>query len=171
MKGLKILAPIGVAIFCVATAAAQNPPEHPPALAAGERFFPALNRVLTDAQRQSLRAALGSQRDKILSLEERLRASRRALLETAVGGSFSETSARPSAEAAAGAESELALIFARALSQMRPPLTPQQVQQLNNSQPGQFPPAAGAAAESEPETHLPLPPPLPRDTNDLPVVK
>ena len=168
---IRILASICALVFCAAVAPAQNQPQRPQAFAAGARFFPALNRVLTEEQRQSLRAALESQRDKMPALEEKVRASRRALLDAAIGGKFDENLARQGAEASAGAEAELAVIYARALSQMQPPLSEQQVRQLKNFQPGQFQPQSGPTAESAPEKHLELPPPLPRDTNDLPVVK
>jgi Spy/CpxP family protein refolding chaperone len=168
---MKVLLSISLAVFCSAVAPAQNQPRRPLPLAAGERFFTALNRVLTVEQRQSLRAALEPQRDKIPVLEEKVRASRRALLDAAVGGKFDENLVRQSAEASAGVEAELTVIYARALSQMRPPLSTQQLQQLKNIQPGQFQAQSGPAAASAPEKHLELPPSLPRDTNDLPVLK
>ena len=168
---MKIFLCVSLAVLFAAVATAQNPTQRPQPLAAVARFFPALNRVLTEEQRQSLRAALELQRDKMPPLEEKLRASRRALLDAAAGGKFDENLARQNAEASAGAEAELAVIYVRALSQMRPPLSAQQVGQLKNSQPGQFQPPAGPPAKTAPEKHLALPPPLPRDTNDLPVVK
>src|SRR5450755_2623411 len=171
MNKMKIFLCVSLAVFCAAVATAQNPTQRPPPLAAGGRFFPALNRVLTDEQRQSLRAVLEPQRDKMPALEEKARASRRALLDAALGGKFDENLVRQSAEAAAGAEAELTVFYARALSQMRPPLTVQQLQELKDFQPGQFQAQSGPAAASAPEKHLELPPPLPRDTNDLPVVK
>ena len=171
MKKIKILLSISLAVFCVAVAPAQNQPRRPQPLAAGERFFPALNRVLTDEQRQPLRAALEPQRDKLPPLEEKMLASRRALLDAAVSGKFDENLVRQSAGASAGAEAELTVIYARALSQMQPPLTAQQLQELKNFQPGQFQAQSGPPAASAPEKHLELPPPLPRDTNDLPVMK
>ncbi len=167
----KILVSFSIAVFCAATAPAQNPPPRPPAPAAGGLFFPALNRVLTEAQRESLRAALASQRDQMTPLEEKLRAARRALIYAAASGKFDEGRARQNAAAAAGAEAELAVIYARALSQMRPPLSAPQVRQLDNFPPGRFQPPGGAAAASAPVTHLALPPPLPGDTNDLPVLQ
>jgi Spy/CpxP family protein refolding chaperone len=166
-----ILMSVCIAVFCAAIAPAQNQPQRPQAFAAGERFFPALNRVLTEEQRQSLRAALESQRDKMPPLEEKLRASRRALLDDAVSGNFNESLVRQNAKASAAAEAELTVIYVRALSRIQPPLSAQQVQQLKDFQPGQVQPQSGPATASTPEKHLELPPPLPRDTNDLPVVK
>jgi len=168
---MKIFLCVSLAVFCAAVATAQNPTQRPQPLAAVARFFPALNRVLTDDQRQSLRAALEPQRDKISPLEEKMRESRRAMLDAAAGGKFDEDLVRQSAQASAGAEAELTVIYARALSQMRPPLTAQQLQELKDFQPGQFQAQSGPAAASAPEKHLELPPPLPRDTNDLPVLK
>jgi Spy/CpxP family protein refolding chaperone len=171
MNKMKIFLCVSLAIFCAAVATAQNQPQRPQPLAAGGRFFPALNRVLTDEQRQSLRVALEPQRDKMPALEEKARASRRALLDAALGGKFDENLVRQSAEASAGAEAELTVIYARALSQMRPPLLEQQLQELKNFQPGQFQAQSGPPTVSAPDKHLELPPPLPRDTNDLPVLK
>lgn len=168
---MRILLSVSLVVFCAVVAPAQNQPQRPQPLAAGERFFPALNRVLTDEQRQSLRAILQPQRDKMPALEEKVRESRRVMLDAAVSGRFDENLVRQSAEAAAGAEAELTMIYARALSLMRPPLSAQQLQQLKNFQPGQFQVQSGPTAASAPENHLELPPPLPRDTNDLPVVK
>jgi len=168
---MKVLLSIGVAVLCAAAAPAQNQPRRPLPIAAGERFFPALNRVLTDEQRQSLRAILEPQRDKLPALEEKARASRRALLDAVVGGKFDENLVRQNAESAAGAEAELTVIYVRALSQMRPPMSAQQLQELKNFQPGQLQVQSASPPASAPEKHLELPPPLPRDTNDLPVVK
>src|ERR1039458_6228660 len=99
MKKIKILLSISLAVFCVAVAPAQNQPRRPQPLAAGEGVFPALNRVLTDEQRQPLRAALEPQRDKLPPLEEKMLASRRALLDAAVSGKFDENLVRQSAGA------------------------------------------------------------------------
>ncbi len=171
MKTLLLLASIGVAVLCGLPAPAQNPPLRPQAFAAAERFFPALSRVLTDGQRQSLRGLLERQRGRLLPLEEKMRLSRQTLIAAAAGGKFDETVARQNAEALAGAEAELTVIYARALSQMQPPLSEPQIRQWKDSQPDELQPRPGSAAEPAPERHLPVPPPLPRDTNDLPVVK
>lgn len=169
MKKMKILLTIGVAVFCSMTVPAQTQPA--PILAAGARLYPGINRVLTDAQRGSLRAALVGQRATIQPLTKRLRSSQFALLDLAAGGKFDEAAARREAEDAAKAETELAVIFVRALAQMQPPLSAQQIRQLRNFRAGRFQMPSGPTNESETERHLPLPPSLPRDTNDLPIVK
>jgi Spy/CpxP family protein refolding chaperone len=138
--------------------------------AAGDRFFPALSRVLTEDQRKSFRAAVESQAGAIRPLEEKMRASRKMLLDEAAGGKFDEAAVRQSAEESAKAEAELTVIFAKALSQMQPPLSPQQITQMKNFQPGQFQAQPATPADAEPPSRMNLPPPLPRDSNDLPVV-
>jgi Spy/CpxP family protein refolding chaperone len=98
------------------------------------------------------------------------------MLNQVVSGGFDESAVRQYASQAAGAEADLTVIFARALSHMQPPLTAQQVAQIKNFSPGRLKEArrgnGGADDESgtAPEVHLKLPPPLPQDTNGLPIV-
>lgn len=139
----------------------------------GERLFPMVGRVLTVQQRQSLQQILVSRRAQLRALAEKIQASREAMLNQAVSGSFNESLARQYAAQSANAEADLAVIFTRALSQMQPPLSAQQIAQLKNSPPGRRQAhngRPGDESESAPEVHLQLPPPLPRDTNDLPIV-
>jgi Spy/CpxP family protein refolding chaperone len=150
---------------------AQTPVQRQQNFGAGERFFPALNRVLTDEQRKSFRAAIEPQSAQIQPLEEQMRASRKLLLNEIAGAKFDEAAARRGAEQSAKAEVELTVIFARALSQMQPPLSAQQIEQMKNFQPGQGqPPPSAPQTEAVPPPKMDLPPPLPRDSNDLPVV-
>jgi Spy/CpxP family protein refolding chaperone len=135
-----------------------------------DRFFPALGRLLTDDQRQSLRDLMAAQRDQLQPLEKEIRTSRQALLTQITSGQFDENLVRQYAGQSAKAESELTVIFAKALSQMQPPLSAQQIRQLKNFQPGRFQDFDQGGGE-EPQPHLKLPPPLPRDTNDLPMVQ
>jgi Spy/CpxP family protein refolding chaperone len=135
-----------------------------------DRFFPTLGRLLTDDQRQSLRDLMQSRRDQLQPLEKEMRTSRQALLSQITSGPFDENLVRQYAEQSARAESELTVIFAKALSQMQPPLSAQQIRQLRNFQPGRFQDFDQGGGD-EPQSHLKLPPPLPRDTNDLPMVQ
>ncbi|HUB87778.1 MAG TPA: periplasmic heavy metal sensor [Verrucomicrobiae bacterium] len=175
MKTLRfapVLAVISIMLAGFAMSApAQTPAQRTAAFAGGERFFPALDRVLTDAQRKSFHTALLSQADKIPPLEQKILASRRALLDEIAGGKFDETNAQQNAKESAQAEAELTLIVAKALSQVQPPLSAQQIEQLKNFQPG---PAQSLPATPPvvilPPPKVDLPPPLPRDSNDLPIV-
>jgi Spy/CpxP family protein refolding chaperone len=176
MKTLNVIACFAaIAInfaHCAPSAQAQTPGQRQQNFDGGDRFFPALNRVLTDGQRQSFRVALEAQADKIRPLEEKMRASRKVLLDEIAGGNFDGAAARQSAEASASAEADLTLIFAKALSQMQPRLSAPQLEQMKNFQPGQGQPQPQSPpqTEVEPRPIMALPPVLPRDTNDLPVV-
>lgn len=153
-------------------AQAQTSGQRQQVIGAGDRLFPALSRVLAEDQRKSFRTVLESEFEKIQPLEEKMRASRKALLNEIASGKFDEAAARQSAEESAEAEAELTVIFARALSQMQPPLSAQQIGQIKNFQPGQDrqQPQSAPQTEVEPRPKMDLPPPLPRDSNDLPVV-
>ena len=138
----------------------------------GDRFFPGMGRVLTDAQRQSLRQIVTAQFGQMRPLEQQLRSSRQALLNQITSGQFDETLVRQYSEQSAKAEAELTVMFAKDLSQMKPPLSAQQIQQLGSFQPQRFRNIPNDdAGGTPPPSHFKLPPPLPRDTNDLPVVQ
>ena len=134
------------------------------------RFFPMLGRLLTDEQRLSLLRNMDSQRDQIQPLQEKIRSSRAALLNQIVSGNFDEKLARQYAYQSSGAEAQLTVIFVKALSQMQPPLSAKQVAQLKSFQSGHFFGFRDEAEAPAPEVHLNVPPALPRDTNDLPIV-
>ena len=137
----------------------------------GDRVFPMVSRLLTDDQRQSVQQIIATQRDQVRSLAEKIRTSRQALLNQVANAKFDEDTVRNYAGQAAKAETDLMVIYARALSQMQPPLSAQQIAQLKNFQPGRFEARRNEAdAPTAPEVHLKMPAPLPRDTNDLPVV-
>jgi Spy/CpxP family protein refolding chaperone len=168
MKKLRCLLPICLTGLTITVSAQQGP--FNPANAAGDRFFPALGRVLSDGQRQSLRQIVIAQREQMQPLEQQLRAARQNILSQVTSGQFDENLVRQYAEQSAKAEAELTVMIAKDLSQMQPPLSVAQVKQLKAFQPGRFqdfPDAPGA----EPQSYMKLPPPLPRDTNNLPVVQ
>ena len=106
--------------------------------------------VLTPEQRQSLREANEENRDQTRDLQEKLREARKAVAEASFAGEFNEAALREKLEAAAKLDTELAIIRARALSQIDPPLSPEQLEQIKNpppavdrrpgNQPGQFQP-------------------------------
>jgi Spy/CpxP family protein refolding chaperone len=168
MKELQCLLFVYITGLTITVSAQQGP--FNAANATGDRFFPALGRVLTDDQRQSLRQIVQAQREQMRPLEQQLRAARQNMLGQITGGQFDESLVRQYAEQSAKAEAELTVMFAKDLSQMQPPLSAAQVKQLKDFQSGRFqdlPDAPGA----EPQPHMKLPPPLPRDTNDLPMVQ
>lgn len=134
------------------------------------RFFPMLGRLLTDQQRLSLLRNMDSQRDQIRPLQERIRISRAALMNQVISGKFDEKRARQYAAQSAYAEAQLTVVFAKALSQMQPPLTARQIAQLKGFKGGRFFGFRDEAEAPAPEVHLKMPPALPQDTNGLPIV-
>jgi Spy/CpxP family protein refolding chaperone len=154
-----------IAGLATTVSAQQNP-----ANAIGDRFFPALSRVLTDNQRNSLRQMMIAQRAQFSPLEQQLRTSRQAMLDQIASGKFDENAVHQYADQSARAESELTVMFVKMLSQMQPPLSAAQVKQLQNFRPARYQ-DLGDASGPPPESHMKLPPALPRDTNDLPVVQ
>ncbi|MGO8765148.1 MAG: Spy/CpxP family protein refolding chaperone [Limisphaerales bacterium] len=150
----------------VVTMPAQNQPSRQNA---GDRYFPEIGRLLTDEQRASLQTALGPQLGQIQSLAKQMRASRQALLDEITSGKFDEATARQNAKASAEAEGELTVIYAKALSEIQPPLSAEQIRQIRSIQPRQLP-RGTSTPPAAPEVHLPLPPSLPRDSNGLPIM-
>jgi uncharacterized membrane protein len=101
-----------------------------------ERLFS----ILTEEQRASLREIMADQREKARDLEEKARDARRALYEAALLDKFDENAARQKAMAAAKADAELTVLRLKAISQIRPPLSAEQLQKLSTppSSPGQM---------------------------------
>jgi Spy/CpxP family protein refolding chaperone len=165
MKKLQCLLLSLIVTLLAANASAQE--KHQMAL---DRFFPMLGKLLTDEQRMSLLRNVEPQRDQIQPLQDKIRSSRAALMNQIISGKFDENQARQYAAQTAGAEAQLTVIFARALAHMQPPLSQEQISQLKGFQSGRFAGIRDEAETAAPEVHLKLPPPLPQDTNGLPVM-
>ena len=100
------------------------------------RFGPGFERlmaILTGDQRTSLREAMEGQREKMRDVEEKTRDARKDLLMAGLTEKFDEESVRRKALAAAKLEAELTVLRARVFSQMRPPLSPEQLEKLKAS--------------------------------------
>jgi Spy/CpxP family protein refolding chaperone len=97
--------------------------------------------ILTEEQRRSLREAMQDQREKIRDLEEKLRGTRREILEASLKPEFDEPGLREKAMAAAQAEAELTVLRPNPIPQVKPPLTPGQIERLKEPMfpgPGRF---------------------------------
>ena len=99
------------------------------------RFAPMFERVLTEDQRASFRVAMDSQRDKLHDLNDKLREARKEALEASVAEKFKEKDVRKKAIAVAKLEAEIAVFRARALSQVKPTLSAEQIERLKNPPP------------------------------------
>jgi len=89
--------------------------------------------VLTDDQRNSYRQALQAQRVKIHELETKMVEARKDLTAVSASATFDENAVRTKAAYIGNIEVELAVVRARALSQVQPPLTADQIEQMKNS--------------------------------------
>jgi len=134
--------------------------------AMGGRFAPGLERLfslLTDEQRASFRDAIEGDREKMRDLEEKLRDARRDLFQTGLTGKFEEDVVRNKAMAAAKIDAEITVLRAKAFSQMRPPLSAEQLEKIRNFSPGGVGESAPTPARTRPDIR--------RDENGLPLKK
>jgi Spy/CpxP family protein refolding chaperone len=92
--------------------------------------------VLTDQQRTSYENALEAMRGRFLELNAKLRAARQDFLNTSVTVKFDENLIRQKALAAAQIEADLAVIRIKALSEVQPPLSPEQIEKIKSGRPG-----------------------------------
>ena len=127
------------------------------------QFGPGLARffgVLTPDQRASLREAIEDQRAQAGDLEQQLHAARVDLFMATVAEKFDEDAVRQKSAALAKLEAKRNFLFAKAVSQMRPRLTDEQIDKIKN--PGPIEPGEGQAP---PRPRHPL---TPHDDNGLP---
>jgi len=146
------------------------PPERPPV--DGRFMQPGpqnlVLRVLTDEQRASFRQAMEGQRDKLRELEPQLFEARKELTLASVAEKFDENLVRAKALAVAKLDAEISVLRAKALSQIKPPLSAEQIEQLKNPPAGNnLPNRALRGAEGGPSIR-PQQRSAQRDENDLP---
>jgi Spy/CpxP family protein refolding chaperone len=111
--------------------------------------------VLTDQQRASYEAALNRQRGLMTELQAQLRAARQDFVTTSVDQKFNETVLRQKAMAAYRCEAEMAVLRAKALSEVQPPLTPEQIEKIKIGQPGPVRPLRPRQQLENPAPHNP----------------
>ncbi len=115
--------------------------------------------ILTEEQRASLREITAGQWTKVRELEEKAREARRAMYETALVDKFKEEAVREKAAAVAKLDAELTVLRLKALSQIRPPLSAEQLQKVSAP-----PMPADQTGNENPRRR----PDIPRDENGLP---
>ena len=116
-------------------------PESPRGLAAGQPSVEGIAiggsvGVLTQQQLASYESAMNSQREKLAELRIQLQAAHRDLLVTSLDQKFDENVIRQKALAAARIEAEMTVIRVKVFSQVKPPLTPEQIEKIKAGQPG-----------------------------------
>jgi Spy/CpxP family protein refolding chaperone len=92
-------------------------------------------RVLTEEQRVSFREALEAQHDQTRALEEKLRTARKEVVAAGLTEKFDEDAVRQKALEAGKLEAELAVLRAKTLSKIKPPLSAEQIERLKNLPP------------------------------------
>jgi Spy/CpxP family protein refolding chaperone len=92
--------------------------------------------VMTDEQRASYQATLRTMHGQFAELEAKLRAARQDVLDTSLSPKFDENVVREKALVAARFEAELAVLRAKALSQVQPALSPEQIEKIKAGRPG-----------------------------------
>lgn len=132
--------------------------------AAAGRLAPGFERilsVLTEEQRASMREAMAADREKIRDLEEKLRETRRELLELGLREEFDETAAREKANASAKFDAEMTVLRVKAISQIKPRLSLEQIQKIKEL----ARPDLGERQSDAPRRRRDIP----RDENGLPL--
>ena len=94
-----------------------------------------LERVLTGEQRESLHSAMESQRDSMRKLEEKIREARQALMKASLAEKFDEDMVHAKAIKVGKLEAKLAVLRAKAMSKVRPPLSQAQIERISNPPP------------------------------------
>lgn len=125
------------------------------------RALPMLERVLTEEQRESLRAAAESQRDQVRGLQEKLRAARQALMRASLAEKFDEDAVRAKAMEVGRLDAELTVLRAKAMSKVQPPLSEEQIERISNPPPREIEGPPGGPGPGPRRNNRP--PPGPRD--------
>jgi Spy/CpxP family protein refolding chaperone len=132
---LMLAIPLAVAAQQAAPPRAQRPGGNPQMNVQGAALGGPVG-VLDNQQRASYFAALNRERAQMLELEAQMRAAREDFVAASVDQKFDETVLRQKAMAAYRCDAELAVLRAKALSQVQPPLTPEQIEKIKTGQPG-----------------------------------
>jgi Spy/CpxP family protein refolding chaperone len=88
--------------------------------------------VMNDQQRASYLALMKEQRPRIAELQAKLRSAHQDFVAATSSANFDEGLAKKKAMAAAEIEAEMAVIRAKVVSQVQPPLTPEQYEKIKN---------------------------------------
>jgi Spy/CpxP family protein refolding chaperone len=123
--------------------------------------FERLMGVLTEEQRASMREAMQADREKIRDLEQKIRESRRELFELGLREKFDEAAVREKASAAAKLDTEMTVLRVKAVSQIRPPLTAEQIEKIKSAAGAEMGERQGEAPRRRHD--------IPRDENGLPL--
>lgn len=102
-----------------------------------------MERVLTEDQRESMRSIMASQRETMRELQEKIRTARQELMKASFAEHFNEDLVRNKAMAVARLETDMTVLRAKAMSQVQPPLSDEQIEQIMNPPQGRLQPGDG----------------------------
>lgn len=106
-----------------------------------------MERILTEDQRESMRKTLEANREKTRATLEKIRDARKALNEAAFGAEFKESIVRSKALEVAKLESELTVMRLKALAEVQPALSEEQLDKIMN--PPQMQPQQGGNPDGD----------------------
>lgn len=103
----------------------------------GGQGLPMLEQVLTEDQRDSMRQAMEAQREKMRDLQEKIRDARKALMTAALADDFKDAVVQAKALEVAKLEAEVTVLRLKAVAEVQPALSKNQVEKMINPQPAQ----------------------------------
>lgn len=103
----------------------------------GGQGIPMMEQVLTEDQRDSMRQALESQREKMRGLQEKIRDARKAMMNAAFADDFKDDVVRAKALEVAKLEADVTVLRLKALSEVQPALSKEQLEKITNPPPSQ----------------------------------
>jgi len=103
----------------------------------GGQGLPMMEQVLTDDQRDSLRQVMESQRETMRAHQEKIRVARKAMMTAAFAADYKEEVVRAKALEVAKLEAELTVQRLKAIAEVQPALSKEQLDKILNPQPPQ----------------------------------
>lgn len=98
-----------------------------------------MEQALTEDQRDSLRQTMEAQREKMRGLEEKIRDAHKALMKAALAEEFKDEVVKARALEVAKLEAEASVLRLKALSEVQPALSKEQLEKILNPPPPQGP--------------------------------
>lgn len=129
----------------------------------GQGGLPMMEQVLTEDQRDSMRQAMEAQREKMRGLQEKIRDARKALMTAALADDFKETVVQAKAMEVAKLEADVTVLRLKALAEVQPALSKEQLEKLMNPQPPQGMGPGGDGQRPNRRANRPL-----RDGDEMP---
>jgi hypothetical protein len=147
MKTLSFLAGLLFSLMLSFTAFSQptNSPATTPVGDSPRVLDSGILNVLTPEQRRSLAPIAREHNSRLSELQSKLRNAQTTLIDTALSTNSNENTVRQQAAAVAGLEAEISVLRLKILSQVKPPLSSDQIDKVKNaihlgpSQPSRFP--------------------------------